>query len=131
MKMAKAHKVPLSQEAVAVFEAARAFRRAGSNFIFPGASGNELSNMTLTKVLRDLEAPCTVHGFRSTFRDWAAEQTSLPGEIAEAALAHAVPSAVEAAYRRTDYFDKHRGLMDSWGRFATGGDSADVVELRA
>lgn len=131
MKMARAHKVPLSPEAIAVFEAARSFRRVGSNFVFQGGGGKALSNMTLTKVLRDLDAPCTVHGFRSTFRDWAAEQTSFPGEIAEAALAHAVPNAVEAAYRRTDFFDKRRGLMASWGRWVTGGDTAEVTELRA
>jgi integrase len=87
--------------------------------------------MTLTKVLRDLKVDCTTHGFRSTFRDWAAEQISLPGEIAEAALAHAVPNAVEAAYRRTDFFDKRRDLMDAWGRFAAGGESAKVVDMAA
>jgi len=73
--------------------------------------------MTLTKALRDLGEKATVHGFRSSFRDWAAEQTDFPREIAEAALAHAVPDAVEAAYRRTDFFDKRREMMDAWGKF--------------
>ena len=131
MKMGKTHRVPLSPEALAVFKEAAKFRTAGSDLVFSNGGGKELSNMTLTKVMRDLKEDCTVHGFRSTFRDWAAEQTGGPGEIAEAALAHAVPNAVEAAYRRTDFFDKRRGLMDAWGRFATGGDSAEVVELVA
>ena len=88
--------------------------------------------MTLTKALRDMHVPCTVHGFRSTFRDWAAEQTSLPGEIAEAALAHSVPNAVEAAYRRTDFFDKRRELMDAWTKFAVSAGSEDrkIVPIR-
>jgi integrase len=72
---------------------------------------------------------CTAHGFRSSFRDWAAEQTSAAGEIAEAALAHAVPSAVEAAYKRTDFFDRRRELMDAWGRFAAGEGSAVVFPI--
>jgi integrase len=80
--------------------------------------------------MRDLGEPLTVHGFRSTFRDWAAEQSSLPGEIAKAALAHAVPNAVEAAYRRTDFFDKRTDLMDTWGRFATGEGGAEVVQFK-
>jgi integrase len=71
------------------------------------------------KVLRKLR-PVTVHGFRSSFRDWAAEQTSFPGEVVEMALAHSVSSAVEAAYRRTDFFDRRRQLMDEWARFCVG-----------
>ena len=64
--------------------------------------------MTLLKVLRDLKEPFTVHGFRSAFRDWVAEQTNFPGEVAEAALAHAIPNKVEAAYKRTDFVQKRR-----------------------
>lgn len=78
-----------------------------------------------------MEAPCTVHGFRSSFRDWAAEQTNFPGEIAEAALAHTVPNVVEAAYRRTDFFDKRRELMEAWGRFVASEGGADIVTLTA
>ncbi|WP_230281378.1 site-specific integrase [Croceicoccus sp. Ery15] len=127
MKARRAHRVPLSPAAVALFRKAAAIKRAGTDLIFPANSGKSLSDMTLTKVLRDMDAPFTVHGFRSTFRDWAAEQTSLPGEVAEAALAHVVPKAVEAAYRRTDFFDKRRELMDSWSRFASGGNAASVL----
>lgn len=129
MKGGKLHRVPLSAEAIAIFRSAAAIRRAGTDLIFPSGKGTALSDMTLTKALRDLKVPYTVHGFRSTFRDWAAEQTSLPGEIAEAALAHAVPNAVEAAYRRTDFFDKRRELMDAWGRFAAGENGDNVVSL--
>lgn len=130
MKARRQHRVPLSSAAVALFRAAASVKRSGTDLIFPAGSGNALSDMTLTKVLRDMKAPCTVHGFRSTFRDWAAEQTSLPGEVAEAALAHTVPKAVEAAYRRTDFFDKRRELMDAWASFANG-RGAEIVELHA
>jgi integrase len=129
MKMRKPHRVPLSPQALAVLEEAKAIRR--SDQVFPNGKGEALSDMALTKTLRDMGLECTAHGFRSSFRDWAAEQTSLPGEIAEAALAHAVPSAVEAAYKRTTFFEKRRELMDAWGRFATGKGSGEVVELSA
>ena len=131
MKSRKPHRVPLSPQAVAAFEAAKAIRRAGTDLVFPSGKGTPLSDMTLTKAMRDLKEPYTVHGFRSSFRDWAAEQTSFPGEIAEAALAHAVPNAVEAAYRRTTFFDQRREMMDAWGRYASGEGGAEVVALEA
>jgi integrase len=116
---------------MAVLAEAAQHRRIGSDHVFPNSKGVALSDMTLTKALRDLGMECTAHGMRSTFRDWAAEQTSVAGEIAEAALAHAVPNAVEAAYKRTDFFDRRRELMEAWGRFATGEDSAEIVTLAA
>jgi integrase len=128
MKMRRPHRVPLSAEALAVFRMAEANRQSGTDLIFPSPGGKQLSDMTLTKVIRDMEVHSTVHGLRSSFRDWAAEQTSLPGEVAEAALAHAVPNAVEAAYLRTTFFDKRRELMAAWGRFLTGG-GGEVVQL--
>lgn len=131
MKMRRPHRVPLSAEAVAIFRAAEAHRRVGTDLIFPSPGGKVLSDMTLTKVLRDLEVAATTHGFRSSFRTWAAEQTSVPGEIAEAALAHAVPNAVEAAYKRTDFFDRRAELMAAWGRFASGNAGAEVVSMEA
>lgn len=131
MKARRTHRVPLSPAAVALFRELASFRHAGTDLIFPAASGKALSDMTLTKVLRDMDAPCTVHGFRSTFRDWAAEQTSLPGDVAEAALAHTVPKAVEAAYRRTDFFDMRRDLMDAWARFATNELGEKVLPISA
>lgn len=129
MKMRKPHRVPLSPQALAVLEQAKVIRR--SDQIFPNGKGEALSDMALTKALRDMGLTCTAHGFRSSFRDWAAEQTSAPGEVAEAALAHAVPSAVEAAYKRTDFFERRRELMDAWGRFVTGSEAAEVVPLSA
>lgn len=133
MKMKRPHRIPLSSQAVEVLREARAMPGAetkASALVFPGKTSKPLSDMTLTKVLRDMNEPFTVHGFRSSFRDWAAEQSSLPGEIAEAALAHAVPNAVEAAYRRTTFFDKRRDLMGAWGGFCAGEGGADVVELK-
>jgi integrase len=130
MKARRAHRVPLSAACIDLFKQASSIKRAGSDLVFPSGKGEPLSDMTLTKVLRDMDVACTVHGFRSTFRDWAAEQTSLPGEVAEAALAHAVPKAVEAAYRRTDFFDKRRELMEAWAGFALQDETrATVVPL--
>lgn len=125
----KPHIVPLSPAAVDVFERAKALRIEASDLVFHGSKrGKPLSDMTLLKVLRDLKEPFTVHGFRSAFRDWVAEQTNFPGEVAEAALAHAIPNRVEAAYKRTDFLDKRRKLMEAWGAYCIGSGS-NVVRL--
>jgi integrase len=130
MKAGKEHVVPLSKAALDVFKRAANLRIGGNELVFPGASrGKPLSDMTLLKVLRDMQMTYTVHGFRSAFRDWCAEETSVPGEIAEAALAHAIPNRVEAAYRRTDFLEKRRKLMDAWGDYVFGGER--VVPLTA
>ena len=118
MKMGRAHTVPLSPEAVAVFQRARKFEVGASDLVFPGQNVKKpLSDMTLLKILRDMDLTVTVHGFRSAVRDWAAEQTNYVGEVAEAALAHTVSNKVEAAYRRTDFLDKRRLLMRDWAEF--------------
>ena len=131
MKAGKVHLVPLSPAAVDVFKRAATLRIEATDLIFAGSKrGKPLSDMTLLKVLRDLKEPYTVHGFRSSFRDWVAEQTSFAGEVAEAALAHAIPNKVEAAYRRTDFLEKRRRLMDAWGAYC-GGEQANVLRLRA
>ena len=118
MKVGREHRVPLSARAIAILEDQLKFKHSMDDFIFPSRkAGRPLSDMTLSKVLRDMDYPYTVHGFRSSFRDWAAEQTDYPGEVVEKALAHSVRNSVEAAYRRTDYFDKRVGLMDSWQDF--------------
>ena len=92
------------------------------SLVFPSTKpGRPLSDMTLAAVLKRLEVPVTVHGFRSTFRVWAEERTDFPHEVKEAALAHKVSSAVERAYRRTDLFDRRRALMDRWAAFCVGG----------
>ena len=124
------HRVPLSDAALEVLEQARPFAD-GSGLLFPSPTkrGRPLSDMTLTKVLRDtgLADRATVHGFRSSFRDWCAE-TGKPREIAEAALAHVV-GGVEGAYFRSDLFERRRLLMQQWADFVTGADKK-VVQLR-
>ena len=118
MKTGCEHVVPLSASAVRVFEQARAFREAHSNLIFPGMrSGAPLSDMTLTKICRDMEVNAVPHGFRSSFRDWVAEETDFDGTIAEMALAHTISNKVEAAYRRGNLLEKRRKLMDVWGQY--------------
>ena len=118
MKGGVEHRVPLSDAAVAVLEQARMLDdESGVVFPSPMKLGRPLSDMTLTKVLRDtgLAERCTVHGFRSSFRDWCAE-TGKPREIAEAALAHTV-GGVEGAYFRSDLYQRRRRLMDSWAGY--------------
>lgn len=118
MKMGRAHVVPLSPEAVEAFERAKRFRVGASDLVFPGQNVKKpISATTLLKILSDMDLGITVHGFRSAFRDWVAEQTDYSGEIAEAALAHSVSNKVEAAYRRTDFFEKRRLLMRDWAIF--------------
>lgn len=127
----KPHIVPLSPAAVAAFKRAAALRIEASDLVFHGSKrGQPLSDMTLLKVLRDAKEPFTVHGFRSAFRDWVAEQTSFAGEVAEAALAHSIPNKVEAAYKRTDFLEKRRKLMDAWGDYCTG-RAGTIVRLAA
>lgn len=114
MKARKEHRVPLSEPALAVLRAMEKVR--DGNFVFPGGKAQRsLSNMALLTTLRRMKrTDVTTHGFRSTFRDWVAEQTNFSNEVAEMALAHAVGDKVEAAYRRGDLFDKRRALMCEW-----------------
>jgi integrase len=119
MKAGKEHVVPLSAAAMSILAiTAEAYGLNDHAPLFPGKGGKPLSDMTLTKVLRtDLPGIVTVHGFRSSFRDWAAEQTAFPGEVVEAALAHAIANKVEAAYRRTNYLEKRTSLMTEWADY--------------
>ena len=131
MKTGVEHRVPLSDAALAALEMVRPLRgRADLLFPSPSRPGNPLSDMTLTKVLRDtgLADRATVHGFRTAFRTWASERTSAPHAVCEMALAHRVGSDVERSYARSDLFEKRRGLMDLWAAYVTGG-SAKVVRL--
>ena len=131
MKAGAGHRVPLSDAVVDVLEHARMLdNESGLIFPSPMKRGRPLSDMTLTKVLRDtgLAERCTVHGFRSSFRDWCAE-TGKPREVAEAALAHTV-GGVEGAYFRSDLFQRRRVLMDQWAAYLTG-ESAKVVSIGA
>ena len=101
--------------------------------MFPGDRRATLSNMALLMLLRRMgRGDLTAHGFRSTFRDWAAECTSFPSEVVEMALAHAIGNKVEAAYRRGDLFEKRRKLMDAWGSYcATTTIDHNVVALHS
>jgi integrase len=135
MKVGKEHRVPLSEPAMALLTDMAKLRASDDPAltIFPGArAGRPLSNMAMLMTLRRMErADLTAHGFRSTFRDWAAERTAYPAEVAEMALAHAVGNAVEAAYRRGDLFDKRRRLMDDWAAFCAAPQATGrVVPLR-
>lgn len=116
MKAGKEHRVPLSEAAMAILSVQR--ERAFCDYVFPNPSGEPLSDMTLSAVLRRMKVPAVPHGFRSTFRDWCAEQTDYPREVAEMALAHAIGSKVEAAYRRGDLFGKRTQLMQEWANYA-------------
>lgn len=115
MKAKKEHRVPLSEDGIFLLRSLP--RLADSQYLFPNTKGNVLSDMTLTAVLRRMEVDVTAHGFRSTFRDWTAERTNYPREVAEMALAHTVESKVEAAYLRTDMFEKRRRLLRDWAQF--------------
>jgi integrase len=121
MKGKREHRVPLSGPVLQILNTMTALRTSSSGYVFPGQRhGKPLSNMSLLAVLKRMGHPdLTTHGFRSTFRDWAAETTAFPSEVVEMALAHAVGSKVEAAYRRGDLFAKRRELMDAWGAFVT------------
>lgn len=129
MKAGREHRVPLSPDAVALLKALP--RVAGTPNVFPGPRGGPLSDMTLTAVLRRMDLPVTAHGFRSTFRDWAAERTNYPRDVAEMALAHTIGDKVEAAYRRGDLFAKRQRMMADWAKFVRQPQLAgDVVAIR-
>ena len=131
MKAGREHRVPLSNRALAILVEADRARRGG--FIFPAQSGDQpLSDMALTMLMRRLKVTnATVHGFRSSFRDWVGEATSFPREIAEAALAHTVGDKVERAYWRGDALERRRQLMEAWANFFCElSTKEEVVRLR-
>ena len=120
MKAGREHRVPLSDRAVEIIAEMKKHRLDGQEFVFAGARGGPLSNMALLMTLRRMGyAALTTHGFRSTFRDWAAERSEFPSEVAEMALAHVVGDKVEAAYRRGDLFEKRRQIMEAWSGFCS------------
>ena len=134
MKGGAEHRVPLSDAALAVLhEAAPLCGDNGLVFPSPRRRGSPLSDMALTEgTCADcgLADRATVHGYRSAFRDWAAERTNAPHAVMERALAHTVADAVEAAYARSDLLERRRALMAEWGRFVTGTDGVKVISLR-
>ena len=111
MKAGREHRVPLTDAALALVDS----DPAESKYLFPSPSGYTLSNMAMLQLLRGLrDDGSTVHGFRSSFRDWAAEQTDYPREVVEACLAHALGDDAELAYKRTDFPEKRRDVMEGW-----------------
>ena len=134
MKGGREHRVPLSQRALKIIKAMHEIRNG--DFVFAGRKpGKHLTVRAPLTLLRRMRVGATVHGFRSTFRDWAAECTNFPNEVCEAALAHAIENRTEAAYRRGDLFEKRRRLMQQWAAFcntALGqGSQNNVTPLRA
>ncbi len=114
MKAGKEHRVPLSPRAVGILKSTQELRK---EWLFPAIKGGNLSGMAMSMLLRRMKTDVTVHGFRSSFRDWSAECTGYALEVAEMALAHTIESKVERAYRRGDLFDKRRRLMDDWATY--------------
>jgi integrase len=131
MKAGKEHRVPLSDDVLAVLEGMQDLREG--DFVFPGGRARRpLSNMALLMLLRRMgRGDLTAHGFRSTFSDWCSERTNFPAEVREMALAHAVGDKVEAAYRRGDLFEKRVDLMRAWASFATTAPGGNVVPIAA
>jgi integrase len=131
MKGAKEHRVPLSERAI---ELLRALPRERNNaHVFIGVrAGAALGTMALVQVLKRTNPEFTVHGFRSSFKDWASETTNFPNFVVEQAMAHAIPSAVEAAYRRSDLLKKRQQLAEAWSKYCTSPlpAGAVVVPLR-
>jgi integrase len=130
MKAGREHRVPLSGRAVSILKQLAEFK--AGDFVFPGqARIKPLSNMAMEMVLRRMKVEnATVHGFRSSFRDWAGNVSSFPREITETALAHVIGDKAEQAYRRSDALDKRRKLMDAWATYCEPKTSAKIVQMR-
>ena len=130
MKAGREHRAPLSVPALNLLKALP--RVEGTDLVFPSKKSTQLSDMTLTAVTRRMGIEAVPHGFRSTFRDWAAERTNYPNEMAEMALAHIVSDKVEAAYRRGDLFDKRTHMMADWANFCGAvNEGGTVTQIRA
>ena len=128
MKAKREHRVPLTGRMLEILGEARTLDD-GSGLVFPSPRGGKpLSDRTLSEPLRELGIDAVPHGFRSSFRDWAAERTNTPHAVMEAALAHVIPNKAEAAYARSDLFVKRRRLMEAWAWYL-GDGTAQVVAL--
>ena len=119
MKAGRLHRVPLCGEAMEILTEMKRWRQEGSDSVFPGARGGLLSDVAVNKTLHTVAPDVTVHGFRSSFRQWGAETTAFPSAVLELALAHVNANQVEAAYQRSDLFDRRSELMDAWGRYCS------------
>ncbi len=131
MKAGREHRVPLAADAVTLLEAIKPKETKPDAVVFANSrTGKALSNMALLMLLRRMgHDDLTTHGFRSTFRDWCAEATSFPSEVAEMALAHAVGDKVEAAYRRGDLFERRRALADAWAKYCAARSADNVSDF--
>jgi len=125
MKAGKEHRVPLASDVIDLLQGLPRFE--GSPYLFPSSKGGPLSDMALSMFCRRMEIESVPHGFRSTFRDWCAESTNFPREVAEMALAHSIGNGVEAAYRRGELLDKRRHLMDSWAKFCNMREDSEGI----
>ena len=121
MKANRQHRVPLCGRALEILEAAQALGERAGPLVFTGGQGKPLDDKQLRCLLHEQGIAAVPHGFRSTFRDWASEETDHPREVIEAALAHVVRNRVEAAYARSDLFERRRVLMDDWARYLAQG----------
>jgi integrase len=130
MKAGREHRVPLSARAVAILRQLETLKTG--DFVFAGQARNKpLSNMAMEMVLRRMKIEdATVHGFRSSFRDWAGNVSNFPREITETALAHVIGDKAEQAYRRSDALEKRRKLMDAWAAYCEPKTSATIVQMR-
>ena len=115
MKHKRDHKVPLCDRSLEILASIPRERK----FVFAGKAGQPLSNMAMLELLKDMRPGITVHGFRSTFKDWATERTNFPNIVSEMALAHTIGNATEAAYRRGELLEKRRRLMREWERYCS------------
>jgi integrase len=136
MKAEKDHRVPLSARAVEILKELEDLRTSPDDLVFPGGKeGGQLSDVAVSKAAKNAaDIHITLHGMRSTFRDWVAEATAYPRELGEKALAHTLPDAVEAAYQRGDMFDKRRRLMRDWAKFCDKpmpASGSNVTQIRA
>ena len=128
MKAKREHRIPLSGRAIELLKEAKALGD-GTGLVFPGTKpGKPLSDMTLSKLVKELGFDVDVHGFRTSFKTWAQERTNTPREVSEAALAHAIKDKAEAAYARSDLFEKRRKLMESWAQCLSGG-AATLIRI--
>ena len=128
MKAGREHRVPLSPRALDILAEARALGTGRTDLIFPSRTGKPLGERSMLQVLDRLGIDATAHGFRSSFRVWAAERTTIPREVCEAALAHTIKDKAEAAYQRSDLFDRRRDLMERWAAYLSE-KPADVVSI--
>ena len=128
-KAKRVHRVPLSRRAVQILDAARTLSSGDGGLVFPSQGGRPIGETRLSRLLKNHQIPAVPHGFRSSFRDWAAEATNHPREVIEAALGHVVTNRTEAAYARSDLFDRRRRLMNEWSAYLEGAQG-ELLPLR-